>query len=45
MFKEVGSELEVEEESKFLPRAVETGIRGEEEVGEEPYLFVYTRIR
>ena len=40
---EAGFEIVYQDESKFLPKAVEAGICGPEDVWEEPHLFVYAR--
>ena len=39
--RHVGFEVVRERESKFLPKAVEAGICGPDDVWEEPHLFVY----
>lgn len=41
--KQVGFEIVHEQESKFLPKAVEAGICGPDDVWEEPHLFVYAK--
>jgi cyclopropane fatty-acyl-phospholipid synthase-like methyltransferase len=41
--KQVGFEIVHEQESKFLPKAVEAGICGPDDVWEESHLFVYAK--
>ena len=41
--KQVGFEIVHEQESKFLPKAVEAGICGPDDAWEEPHLFVYAK--
>ena len=43
LFREIGFEVEFEEESKFLPMAAKAGICDEQDVWEEPHFFVYAR--
>ena len=41
--KDVGFEIEYQDLSKFVPKASEAGICDNEDVWEEPHLFVYAR--